>query len=66
MGDKLLKTTTGHGDTSDQRTQGLASTAPRVWYELGPGASVQNPYDIPLYWLVNDGIIILAYEKIPI
>ena len=52
MGDKLLKTTSRHGDTGDQRTQGLACTAPRDWYELGPGANVQNPYAIPLYWLV--------------
>ena len=28
--------------------------------------SVQNLYDIPLYWLVYIGILVLAYEIIPI
>ena len=28
-------------------------------------SSDQNPYDIPLYWLVKNGILVLVYETIP-
>ena len=47
----------------EQLAQVSADTTPRDWYGLGQeGANAETPYDIPLYWLISNGLII----RIPI
>ena len=49
----------------DQKT--TKNTPACVWKNVAGWqmSSDQNPYDIPLYWLVKNGILVLAYEIIP-